>query len=239
LKSLSVINKCDIHYKAAKNQRLQVEMALMQISYLNAASQDAEKKNELTAGFELPAENKALAQTPPAKFSTQPVIQTSSKPVVGFSELRIKSQFMLQDNGRHGQPVIETAVVIQENVPDVELSQERVEVAMKQFAEEKSKAGNKQLYATLTSSKIILDQRTVVIMLNNEVQREMLTNIKQDMLDELRALLTNRQTQLEIKVSEIMGEVKAYKPQDKFKLMAEKNPALLELKKRFDLDIEY
>ena len=26
---------------------------------------------------------------------------------------------------------------------------------------------------------------------------------------------------------------------DKFKLMAEKNPALLEFKKRFDLDIEY
>jgi DNA polymerase-3 subunit gamma/tau len=44
LKSLAVINKCDIHYKAAKNQRLQVEMALMQISYLNAAPQDAEKK---------------------------------------------------------------------------------------------------------------------------------------------------------------------------------------------------
>jgi hypothetical protein len=45
--------------------------------------------------------------------------------------------------------------------------------------------------------------------------------------------------QLEIKVSEIVGEIKAYKPADKFKLMAEKNPALLELKKRFDLDIEY
>ena len=44
LKSLAVINKCDIHYKAAKNQRLQVEMALMQISYLNAGSVDAEKK---------------------------------------------------------------------------------------------------------------------------------------------------------------------------------------------------
>ena len=37
----------------------------------------------------------------------------------------------------------------------------------------------------------------------------------------------------------IVGEVKAYKPADKFKLMAEKNPALLEFKKRFDLDIEY
>jgi len=44
LKSLSIINKCDINYKSAKNQRLQVEMALMQISYLNTASLDAEKK---------------------------------------------------------------------------------------------------------------------------------------------------------------------------------------------------
>lgn len=239
LKSLSVINKCDIHYKAAKNQRLQVEMALMQISYLNAASQDAEKKNELNPGFELPAENKALPQTPPAKFSTQPVIQTSSKPVVGFNELRIKSQFMLQDNGRQGQPVVETATVIQENVPDIELSQERVDEAMKTFAEAKSKEGQKQLYATLTSSKIVLENKTVVIMLSNEVQRTMLTDIKQDMLDELRRLLTNKQTQLEINVSELQGEVKAYKPQDKFKVLAEKNPALNELKKRFDLDIEY
>lgn len=239
LKSLAVINKCDIHYKSAKNQRLQVEMALMQISYLNAASQDAEKKNELTAGFEPQAEAKSLPQATPAKFSAQPVIQTSSKPVVGFSELRIKSQFMLQDTGKHGQPVVEATVVSEEIAEDIELSQERVETAMKQFAEEKSKEGQKQLYATLTSSKIILENTTVMIMLNNEVQREMLSGIKQDMLDELRRLLTNRQTQLEIRVSEIIGEVKAYKPQDKFRVMAEKNPSLLELKKRFDLDIEY
>ncbi len=44
LKSLGVINRCDTSYKAAKNQRLQVEIALLQISYLNAASTDAEKK---------------------------------------------------------------------------------------------------------------------------------------------------------------------------------------------------
>jgi DNA polymerase-3 subunit gamma/tau len=111
--------------------------------------------------------------------------------------------------------------------------------AIKYFAEEKNKNGNKQLYATLTSSHIQLKGETVSVELNNEVQREMLTNIKQDMLDELRRLLSNKKTQLEIKVSEIAGEIKAYKPTDKFKLMAEKNPALLELKKRFDLDIEY
>jgi len=55
----------------------------------------------------------------------------------------------------------------------------------------------------------------------------------------LRNILSNKKTQIEITVSEIVGEVKAYKPADKFKLMAEKNVALLEFKKRFDLDIEY
>lgn len=44
LNGLALINKCDIHYKSAKNQRLHVEMTLMQISYLNTASADAEKK---------------------------------------------------------------------------------------------------------------------------------------------------------------------------------------------------
>ena len=67
----------------------------------------------------------------------------------------------------------------------------------------------------------------------------MLIVIKQDMLDDLRTILQNKKTQIDITVSEVMGEVKAYKPADKFKLMAEKNPALLEFKKRFDLDIEY
>lgn len=146
---------------------------------------------------------------------------------------------MLQDNAKHSQPVIVETEQVNSTVADIDLTMERVSEAVKQFAEEKSKMGNKQLYATLTSSHISLQQSTIVIMLNNEVQREMLTNIKQDMLDELRNILVNKQTQLDIKVSEIQGEVKAYKPQDKFKLMADKNPALLELKKRFDLDIEY
>lgn len=242
LKSLAVINKCDIHYKSAKNQRLQVEMALMQISYLNAAPQDAEK-NELNSGFEIQsAQPKAVEQAQPVvKFTGQPIVQTSAKPVVGFNELKIKSQFLLQDNAQKQQVISVEANVVNESQAtiDVELTQERVLDCVKQFAEEKAKNGNKQLYATLTSSKISLVEKTILIELNNEVQKEMLMLIKQDMLDAFRNLLSNKQAQLEIKVSEIVGEVKAYKPIDKFKLMAEKNPALLELKKRFDLDIEY
>lgn len=242
LKSLAVINKCDIHYKAAKNQRLQVEIALMQISYLNAASQDAEKKNELNPEIDNRLSNKTQEQAAiPAKFSAQPVIQTSNKPVVGFTDLKIKSQFLLQNNNPTGQTIVVNANVVSEpqETIDIEFTAERALSAVKHYAEEKAKTGNKQLYATLTSSKISVILKTILIELNNEVQKEMLVGIKQEMLDELRKLMSNREVQLEIKVSEMVGEVKAYKPADKFKLMAEKNPALLDLKKRFDLDIEY
>lgn len=149
---------------------------------------------------------------------------------------------MLKENGVQ-QSVITTSV--SENVTpliaevEIELTNEHALHVVKQFAELKLQSGNRQLYATLTSSKISFQFPTILIELNNEVQREMLFAIRQDMLDELRTILKNKQTQLEIKVLETVDSLKAYKPMDKFKLMSEKNPMLLELKKRFDLDIEY
>ncbi len=200
------------------------------------------KKDELEPGFETPSEKSEPVQPTSNKFTGQPVVQTSNKPVVGFNELKIKSQFLLQDTAQQNNTVEvkqNQTSASADNSVDEELTEQRVLDGVKQFAEEKAKAGSRQLYATLTSSKISLQGTTILIELHNESQREMLTNIKQDMLDEFRVLLKNKQAQLEIKVSEIQGEVKAYKPSDKFKQMAEKNPALLELKKRFDLDIEY
>ncbi|MGB3948619.1 MAG: DNA polymerase III subunit gamma/tau [Bacteroidia bacterium] len=50
VKALTILNKTDIQYKASKNQRLQVELSLMQLSSINtssAGSTDAEKKNDL------------------------------------------------------------------------------------------------------------------------------------------------------------------------------------------------
>ena len=159
----------------------------------------------------------------------------------GIQDLKPKSHFSLQDNKVAEPAAVEYKVntVNVESTEDVTLTHQSVLMAVQQIAENKGNNGNKQLYATLTSSKISLNDQTIIIELKNEVQKEMLVNLKQDLLDELRLLLVNKQTQLSIIVSEHEAEVKAYKPHDKFKLLAEKNPALLELKKRFDLDIEY
>ena len=51
IKGLTILNKTDINYKSSKNQRLQIELALMQLCSINATSTgitDTEKKKELT-----------------------------------------------------------------------------------------------------------------------------------------------------------------------------------------------
>lgn len=170
-------------------------------------------------------------------------MQTSDKPVVGFSELKIKSQFLLQNNVQQAQIVNDTeasqtsdANEVQEEIP---LTLAHVDATIKQYAEECATAGNRQLYATLIASKVNLTDTTITIEITNDVQLQYLNNMKQDILDTLRKLLRNKQTQLNIVVSESANETKAFKPDDKFKLLAEKNPFLMELKKRFDLSVEY
>lgn len=163
--------------------------------------------------------------------------------MLSSTEIRnIKTEFSLPNNITSQSQT--NAVVVEKTIEtsveaDVELTNDTALNGVKQFAELKLQSGNRQLYATLTSSKISFNSPTILIELNNEVQREMLTAIKQDMLDEIRTILKNKQAQLEIKVLETVDSLKAYKPMDKFKMMSEKNPMLLELKKRFDLDIEY
>ncbi|MGZ4038326.1 MAG: DNA polymerase III subunit gamma/tau, partial [Bacteroidia bacterium] len=93
LKALALISKTDVNYKSAKNQRLLVEMSLMQMAYLNTASNpDAEKKNEVEAVFE----TKAPAVTGHSVTTSavaEKIIKTADKPVVSFSELKLKAQF--------------------------------------------------------------------------------------------------------------------------------------------------
>jgi DNA polymerase III subunit gamma/tau len=241
LKALAIISKTDVNYKSAKNQRLLVEMALMQMAYLNTASPaEAEKKNEIEPVFETkkPATASISLGSPLEKQ-----VKTADKPLVPFSELKIKAQFSLNEavNAKGtaaAELLTEIAPVVYENKP---FDLDTLLNVIKGFAEIKNQNGNRQLYATLTASKIELDEtNTVNLNIHNEAQKEILINVKQEFLDHIRKELQNNTVNLTIKITEEnLPSAKAYKPADKFKLLSEKNPALLELKKRLDLEIDY
>jgi len=246
LKALALISKTDVSYKSAKNQRLLVEMALMQLTFLTA-SLDAEKKNtELENDTDATAtSNQKPVAAVGSKISAlqEPEIKFASKPSISFEQLKIKSSFSLHEVKNYGSSsttkVAEVLEVQEESITDKEVDLELAQSAIKKFADEKLNQGARQIATILRTSDIAFDQNTIFLTINNETQKEQMLMIRQEFVDELRQVLQNKSLGLEIKISQTAAQTKAYKPQDVFKAMADKNPALLELKKRFDLEIDY
>ncbi|MBA3663202.1 MAG: DNA polymerase III subunit gamma/tau [Bacteroidetes bacterium] len=244
LKALALISKTDVNYKSAKNQRLLVEMALMQLTFLTASA-DAEKKNDESETLTVTQPAAVAGTTGIQKISAlkEPEIKFAQKPTVSFDRLKIKSEFSLNEakSGQNGKT--ETSSVAEEKNDIVAVNKDvefdDVKAAIKTYAEQKQQQGARQLHATLTTSGLSYDESVITLTINNETQRELLQNMKQDFLDELRKLLHNNSITLQVEISRQESQSKAYKPADIFKSMVERNPALLELKKRFDLEIDY
>lgn len=96
IKGLTNLNKTDIHYKSSKNQRLQVELSLMQLCSINTtgiSATDAEKKNDLiksgsnlksttTASVTAPISTSTLPQTNNVVNATAPVSNQTQAPAI-------------------------------------------------------------------------------------------------------------------------------------------------------------
>ena len=124
-------------------------------------------------------------------------------------------------------------------LPREPFSDPQLRVAITQFAEQMKEDGRVSVFTTLMRRKPVLEGTTIKLELDNAVQLEYLNDIREDLLLHLRSSLKNYDVQLETNIIESPDEPEAYTPVEQFKKMAEKNPSLLELKKRLDLDIDY
>jgi DNA polymerase III subunit gamma/tau len=239
LKALSAISKADVNYKSARNQRLLVEITLMQITFLNAAA-EVEKKNDSNQQEQL---NQTALNTAPriqAQVTLEPEVKFASKPSVSFSELKIKSSFSL--NELHQNNVVtrsESPTNAEKPVSNKEVNLQLVQSFLATYAEEKSNQGFRQVATIFRPAQVEFSHNTVILFINNAVQNEQLLGIKQDFTDDMRKGLCNYSINLEIRLSENETITRAYKPAEIFQAMAEKNPSLKELKKKFDLEIDY
>lgn len=242
LKALSLISKTDVNYKSAKNQRLLVEMALMQLSYLTAPVEAEKKKDDPIIALN---ENVAVKQNNPvitSSINDAPVIKTATKPVIPFNQLKNTASFSLKDALNDKTLPNESAAPEtkgNEVYTNDTVSLEQVKDAVIRYA--KTKEQNKSIYVSLTEAPVDLTPANeIMITLLNHSQLEKFQELKQEMLDTIRKDLKNNVVVLKFDIKQEQSTtVKAYKPIEKFKVMSEKNPALMEMKKRFDLDIDY
>jgi DNA polymerase-3 subunit gamma/tau len=242
LKVLSIVNRVDVSYKSAKNQRLQVEIGLMQMSHLNAATTDAEKKNDTEVSTPV-----QISKSTPSTFSeanTKKEYPTTDKPFISWKDVPLDLGFRMNDIKKiSGNPItpLEEKTHTEEPILSEAFTFEQVEAALKMFVDEKIRSGERNLAITLSKFPPELrDTNRLVLKIENEVQREMLKVKGQDILDFIRKEIRNNGLSLETQMADINQSEKAiYSPGEKFEALANRNQWLLELKKKFDLEIDF
>ncbi|GAB3313957.1 DNA polymerase III subunit gamma/tau [Larkinella ripae] len=280
LSALSVGAQCDLNYKAAKNQRLHVEVCLMKLAHLPnvlevsaipvlAGDSDrkappeierVEKKkdssadrNSLTTPDE-PALIPAHTSEPTNGYHPQPNGNGSVKtaperaPVVAEIPKPVGSRLRTTANlasinrpasvadSANASAVLEVPELPKMDKPFIF---EQLKAAWSTFTRLRDQQGGSQTEQVMLNREFILDDKTIHIALDNSLQANLLNDLRQDLLTYLRQELQNSHIQLESTVAVQESRRMIYTPQDKFNYLAEKNPALLELKRTLGLDVDY
>ncbi len=247
--AINKANDCDLSYKASKNQRLLVELTLMQIASITF---DGEKKKSVNyiipatfftslspvakAIAKTTANKKNIAKVEEPKKPTQKVV--SKKPVLKNVERRTSS---LSLKSIHIKKEDKKEVVIDENFdnhPKDVFTQKELEKAWKLYHTKLIKSGQKSIAATFNADLPVLNEGfTISLTLPNTLMQDQIEKEKPKLIKHLRTTLNNYGIELSILVNETVVKKFAYTPQEKFSKLLEKNPAMARLKDVFKLDV--
>ncbi|MHB8259493.1 MAG: DNA polymerase III subunit gamma/tau [Bacteroidia bacterium] len=250
LKALGIINRCDISYKTAKNQRLQVEIALLQIAYLKTASVDAEKKKDSSNTSVAEKISNSLSPTSSSKQETKSEKakteeeaspqKTTSKPVGNFKDLNFSDGFSL----KKAQQIIDTT---KEQVIETKTTSnntqaftlQQLQQTVSEYTKKMQEQGKKQVANILRTEVISLNETEILIDIENKAQIDSFEPFKQSFIDHLRKSLSNQNITMRMQEKKIDPTKRAYSPAEKFETMLLKNPTLLTLKNRLDMELDY
>jgi len=289
LSAMNIANQCDLNYKLSKNQRLQVELALLKmcnlLSIFNLAT------TPLTV---MPAAGEQLKKKPDttvAPSKSPPVGETSltaANPGVKDDNINNKILVLAEAPGTYitakSQPVEllapaeKDAVATEKSkifIPNASLTTTLVKIPSLRDINKINdaapieedpylkgndkedftfddflklwnmhaatvKADGKMSLFTIFISEVpkMLSPCLFEILVENKVQENLFKTEKPALLNYLRSSLKNFSIDVNARVDEQVVVKRPYTSQEKFQHMAAKNPELIELKKRFNLDFD-
>src|ERR1035437_7095345 len=259
LRGLCLLNKADVQYKASRNQRLLVELTLLQLCSLHGNVSGVEKKIEIISSPKSEALN-PKSETINSKISTSYPQPTSSSPIVSEPPVqKISSSSPAKEipakptNGKiplkgnmlsisaitNGNTSLKTKS--QTVSPSLTTSEAKdLETTWKDFAESIKKKNKINLSSTLTARiPVMEDDPTISFSVLNQVQEDEINFVKTDLLSFLRSEMKNPSLQVKILVDKHNTERKPYTGEEKFQHLSGKNPALNKLRQQFNLEIDF
>lgn len=152
--------------------------------------------------------------------------------------LKIKSGFSIHAAQHKTHKTSETQAEDTE-LADLPLTIDRIQQFLNKQAELLQTKGQFQKSIMFKNAGVACEHSVCTLTLMNETQLEQFNTIKQDLLDQMRIALQHKPLQLLAKISKQLESPKAFRPTDILNEMSKKNPAILNLKQHFDLDIDY
>ncbi len=264
LSALSIGGQCDIHYKAAKQQRLHVELCLMKLAKLtdvldlDALAADEKKKPSVGTGG-LSTQNAGngfsgnsgngieanRADARPAPTTGEPTITYQNAPngkglPLGKLRSTVNLSTSIVDTAEPTQ-VSKPVEVVLDTLPekDLPVTKEALQKVWEDFSRLREQNGGAVSEQIMLNREFGFENMTIELILDNMHQETLLNEIKPMLLGHLRRTLQNRQIQISHRIAPSEVKRKAYTPQEKFNVLAERNPALLDLQRLLGLDVDF
>jgi DNA polymerase-3 subunit gamma/tau len=152
---------------------------------------------------------------------------------------RLRSTVSLNASAVQATSETDVVAVVAPVRPDRPFDFDDLQTCWRAFAKLRLQQNDSATEQLVLNRQLTLDGTTIHLTLDNTLQVGYLTDIKPELMMYLRDQLQNSRIQLEHTV--MVQEVKKmiYSSQDKYNFMANKNPALHELRQVLNLEVDY
>ena len=242
--ALDIMNTCDIQYRTAKNKRLTVELALVKLCRLMEpvevpVAQPVQKPAPTPAAkpAAAPAATPVSAPQPaPAPKAAAPTPPPPPKPMMGAMPSLGNLGKMGAVSQPAAQPTTAAAPAEQEkrnNPFTIDQLRSAWVGQVKNFEKEE------RFKNMLTTYELVQDTDTLFhITVDNQLQKKEFAKFGKQLMDNIRQVLQNDMIQLRVDVAEYVAANVAYTATEKYKLLAQQNPHLEDLRQRMNLQLE-
>jgi DNA polymerase-3 subunit gamma/tau len=120
-----------------------------------------------------------------------------------------------------------------------EINPEELRAAWFAFAQRKQKEGKVSEFMILNRNFELQNGTEIHLKVDNPVQVEQFSDVKAELLGELRRKVQNNKLNVIVEFTELVGAKRLYTSIDKYNFLAEQYPVLKELKQRLGLDTDF
>ncbi|WP_335966908.1 DNA polymerase III subunit gamma/tau [Galbibacter sp. PAP.153] len=259
LEGIETANSCDLNYRSSRNQRLLVELCLMQLASIN---HDGEKKKG--SNYIIPSsvfkkegtkthqnntgkapEQKTPAQEIPEKSIAVPQTATETEEETKLPKINLQNKKKVSGlslssikKKKEHELAKKDQTIDEENLPKDAFDEATMQKYWNKYVKKIEEGGKKILSAALGSdTPRKKGEQKIWIELANDTLKKEVERDQYPLMEYLKKKLNNYHIELYITINEDVEKQYAFTPQEKYEKLREKNPLIDKLRRDFDLDV--